>query len=184
MARQKPLTQRHASKDPYTLFDITAEIKEMIAEITEAQEERDYDLIEQLTEQLIEVMDLHGRKYESYVHVIKESIAAAKNNKTIADQFAAKATAHNNLVKRLKTRLHDDMKQHSLKTLDAGIFIVRTQKNSLPTLTVNVDADVLPERFQVIEPNKEELRHALSIGEEIDGVKLEKGEHIRIVTKI
>ena len=176
-------TVTHASPDPDTLFEITGEIKVIIREITEAQAEKDYDLVETLTEELLGLMDKHEDKYERYVHVIKNSLNSDAGNKEIADVFQAKATALNNLAKRLKDTILQDMKEHNLSKVDAGIFTIRTQKNSIPTLTVSVDAEELDERFQIIEPNKDELRFAICNGEEIEGVTLEKGVHIRIGPK-
>lgn len=176
-------TLQHASKDPDTLFDITSEIKVIIREITIAQYDKDYDLVSELTDELTNLMDKHENKYESYVHVIKNSLNAATGNKEIADQFMAKYTALNNLAKRLKERLHQDMKQHGLNKVDAGIFTVREQRNSVASLEVEVQPEQLPEEFQRIEIDTAELRAALEFGEEVKGASLKKGTHIRIVTK-
>ena len=176
-------TLTHASSDPNALFEITTEIKVIIQEITQAQADKDLKLVGELTDELLTLMDKHEDKYERYVHVIKNSLLGAKGNKEIADQFQAKATALNNLAKRLKDRLKADMEQHGLSKVDAGIFTVRTQTNSVATLTVEVPAIELPERFQRIEPNTDELRFALTNGEEVEGVTLEKGQHVRINPK-
>ena len=171
---------RHTRKDPYTSLNISEEIKTIIAEITEAQSEKNDVLVNELTEELIRLIDMHEDKYGATAHVIQNALSAAESNKAIAAQFQAIATGHNNIVKRLKSRLLDDMRQQDLKTIETGDFTIRTQKNSVPTLTINVPATELPERFQIIESNNKELRHALSKGERVEGVELEKGEHIRI----
>ena len=178
--RQKP---KGPGKDPWTLFDISDEMKMIILEIAEAQAAKDYDTVEELTEELIEIIDMHEDKYEASIHVIKNSLNAAAGNQELANAFQAKATAHNNVAKHLKQRLQDDMKRHGLNTVDAGIFTVRTVKNSVATLTVHIPADQLPERFWKIEPDNDELRFAISGGDEVEGVTLEKGEHIRFSPK-
>ena len=180
MKNRKPPTKRYASRNPNTLFDISDEMKSILAELTDAQYERDHERIEELTNELIEIIEMHSNKYEATVHVIKDAINTAKGNQEIADQFQAKATANNNLAKRLKTKLLEDMKMHGLTKVVAGIFSVRTQKNSVPTLTVNVPPEELPEQFQKVEADNDELRAALSSGTEVKGVTLVKGEHIRI----
>ena len=173
-------TERHTSRDPNSLFDISNEMKNILAELGDAQYEKDYGRIEELTDELIEIISLHSDKYEATVHVIQNAINTAKGNQEIADQFQAKATANNNLAKHLKTKLLQDMKMHGLTKITAGIFSIRTQKNSVATLTIHIPAENLPRAFQRVEPNNEELRAALSNGEEVDGVTLIKGEHIRI----
>ena len=174
----------HSSSDPDTLFDISTEMKLIIREITEAQADKNLDLVSELTDELLNIMDQHEDKYEAYVHVIKNSLNGAAGNKEIADIFGAKATALNNLAKRLKETLVQDLKQHGLTKADAGIFTIRTQKNSIPTLDVKVSAEELPERFHTIEVNKEELRFALANGEKIEGATLETGVHLRIGPKV
>ena len=179
-------TVTHASKDPDTLFEITGEIKLIIRDITDIQGDPELnlkqkqELIEERTDELLDLMDDHEDKYEAYVHVIKNATNSATGNKEIADMFQSKATALNNLAKRLKETLLRDMQEHNLTKVDAGIFSIRTQTNSIPTLTVSVPAVKLPKRFQRVEPDNDELRHALSTGEEVEGVTLEKGKHIRI----
>ena len=180
MPKKKVSVPKYTSNDPYTLFDVSGEMKAIIREITIAQEDKDYEAIEDLTEELIELIELHGDKYVATIHVILDSLGAAEKNQAIAAQFQAKATAHSNLAKRLKQRLHDDMKHHGMQKVEAGIFTVRTHKNSIPTLTVNADPEDLPKEFQKIEADTDELRYALARGDEIKGVTLEKGEHIRI----
>lgn len=181
MKKQRPT--EHASKDPYTLFDITGDMKRIIVEITEAQQDKNLELVNELTDELIDMMEIHSDKYAGYAHTIKNSINAAEGNQAIANEFQAIATAHNNLARRLKDRLQQDMEHHGITKVNAGIFSIRTQINSVASLEVSTDAEELPERFQRIEINNEELRFALSSGEEVDGAELVKGSHVRITAK-
>ena len=178
-----PVQERITGKDPYTLFEIRKEIREIIGEITEAQQDKNADLVSKLTDELLHSLDLLEDKHEAIVYVIKSSAAAAEYNKAIANQFQAIATAHNNLVQKLKERLDEDMQTHDVSKLDAGIFTIRRQKNSIPTLTIHIPPEELPERFHKIVANTDELRFAINGGEEVNGVTLIKGEHIRIVPK-
>ena len=76
--------RRHASQEHDTFFDIKGEIRSIVGAITEAQAERDYELVSELTDKLIALMDKHENKYELYAHVIKNSINGAKKSKEIA----------------------------------------------------------------------------------------------------
>ena len=175
--------QKVTGKDPYTLFDISEEMKEIVGELTEAQQEKDSDLIQELTDELIRLIDLHEDKYKATIYVIKNSLAAAEYNQEIANQFQAVATAHKNLAKRLKDRIKYDMEQHGVTKTDAGIFSVRIQRNSVPSLVIDANPEDIPEEFQRIEIDRDEVKYALSIGREIEFAKLEKGTHLRISVK-
>jgi len=183
--RQPPQKRRkrNASGKAYPLFDISTDIEQIIFEITEAQHDKNHDLVEELTCQLLDLISTHEDKYEACVHVIKNSLNAAEGNQAIANEFQAIATAHNNVAKRVKEMIKNDMERHGLKKVDAGIFNVRMHKNSVPTLHVYCDAEELPKRFQKIEINNDELRFALAHGEEVENAELVKGEHVRISAK-
>ena len=183
MPKKKSSVPKYTSNDPYTLFDISGEMKQILSELADAQLEKNKELVEELTLDIIDLIDMHENKYEATVHVIMNSLNAAKGNQEIANQFQAKATANNNLAKHLKERLKKDMQFLDLKTVNAGIYTIYTRENPVPTLTIDIDPEDLPEQFQKIEADTDELRHALSTGEEIDGVTLKKGEHIRISAK-
>lgn len=181
--RSKRQPPQHASDKPYSLFNITADIEMLIRDITEAQQDKDLERIEELTDKLIDLIHVHENKYEATVHVIKNSLHTAEGNQAIANEFQAIATAHKNLAKRLKERLKEDMNRHGLTKVNAGIFSIRTQKNNIASLKVLAEPEALPEQFQVIKIDTDELRAALAAGEEIEGATLEKGEHIRITAK-
>ena len=181
--RPKPPMKKHTSDDPYSLFDISGDMKLIIREICTAQEEKDAERVEELTCELMDLIDLHSDKYEATAYVILNSIEAGKNNQAISNQFQAKATAHNNLAKRLKQRLLDDMQQHGIKKVNTGIFTIREQVNGVASLEVEVPPEQLPEEFQKIEIDTATLRAALEFGEEVDGAYLKKGTHLRIAAK-
>ena len=182
MKKQRNRTE-HASKDPYTLFDISGDMKRIIINITEAQQDKNLELVNELTDELIDMMDLHTDKYAGYAYTIKNSLNAADGAQGIANEFQAIATAHTNLARRLKERLQQDMENHGIEKLNAGIFSIRTQVNSIASLKVSAEPEELPERFQRIEIDNEELRFALANGEEVDGAELVKGRHVRITAK-
>ena len=172
--------RKHASQEHDTFFDIRGEIRSIVGDITEAQTERDYELVSELTDELIALMDKHEDKYELYAHVIKNSINGAKKRKEIAHPYNAEARALKKLAELLKQRLKDDMKQHDLKEVKARIFTIRIEGNNNSKVIVNIPAEQLPERFQRVKPDKIKLKSAIIDGEEVEGVTLELGEQIKI----
>ena len=169
----------HVSKEADVIFDITGKIKQATLEITEALQQGDEELVEDLFEDLIALINSHENKYEAVAYTIIDS-------RNLTEEYRAKAKAYNDLAKRLKERLQDRMNQQGLRELDAGIFTLRIQRNGLPTVIVDIPAEDLPEQFHNIKPNKEKLRLALSKGERVEGVTisfLEIGEHIKIDAK-
>ena len=172
-------------RDPFTLFDITHEIKAVLRDIEDADIAGDADEVEALHAELEALYDTRDSKHEGYVHVIKNSVASAEGHQAVSDEFGARARALTNLAKRLKERLLDDMEQHDESVVNAGIFKIARQRNSQPSLVLSIEAEELPSEYQkvTVEADNPVLKEALKAGEKIDGAELEDGEHIRIRVK-
>ena len=168
-----------------TIFQLQAEIGEIIDDIVDAEIAGDTDAVDALLAKLDTLYESRSIKHEGYVHVIKNSLNTAKGCKAEADFFAKRATALNNLAKRLKGNLLDDLVHHGEVSVKAGKYKISRQKNSQPSVYVRIpDADLPPEYQSVtIEADKKALRTAIENGEEIDGVDMETGEHVRIRAK-
>ncbi len=165
--------RKHASQ-------IKGEIRSIVGDIIKAQAERDYELVSELTDELIDLMDKHEDKYELYAHVIKNSINGEKKSREIAHPSIAKARALKSLAELLEQRLKDDLKQRNLKEVEARIYTIRIEENNNSKVIVNIPAEQLPERFQRVKPDKIKLKSAIIDGEEVEGVTLELGEQIKI----
>ena len=171
--------------DPFTLFEISGKAKAIISDIIDAEIAGDADEVNALVEELDDIYGAREAKHEGYVHVIKNALTAAEGHKAEADAFAARARALNNLAKRLKERLVDDLQSHDESVVNAGIFKIARQRNSQPSVVLDVDAEDLPEAYQkvTVEADKDALKYAINAGEVIDGVNVVTGEHIRIRVK-
>ena len=172
-------------KNPFTLFELSDEIKEIIGDIIDAEIAGDKDEVQALLEELDGLHEARESKHEGYVHVIKNSLITGEACKTEAKAFDVRGSALLNLAKRLKERLLFDLQQHGEETVPAGIFKIARQSNSQPSLILDIEAEDLPSDYQklTIEVDTDALKQALKAGEKIDGAKLEKGEHVRIRVK-
>ena len=170
-----------AKRNAYTLFEISDDIHDIIAELEHANAIDDVELVEELTDELLETLEKQGKKYESYVHIIKSSEALAEAAKKVAQEFKQKADTHTKLIARLKGTLLEDMLKHETPKAAAGNFQLAIQKNSVPTLKV-ANPETLPEDYTRVEivVDTLELRRAIKRGEEIEGVEAETGSHLRI----
>lgn len=168
-----------------TLFQLTADIADLIDDIIEAMICGDTQLVDALMETLASLYDARDAKHEGYVHVIKNAEAAAEACYKEANAFYARNKALKGLATRLKDTLMADLHQHGENSTTAGKFKIARQKNSQPSVILNIDAEALPTEFQrlTIEADKTALKDALENGTEIDGVSLETGEHLRIRIK-
>ena len=169
-----------------TLFELTADIEERIDDIVDALIAGDTELVDDLMETLANLYEARDAKHEGYVHVIKNAEAAAEACYQEANAFYARNKALKGLATRLKDTLLADLEQHGEKRTTAGTFQIARQKNSQPSVILNIEADALPTEYQrrTIEANKEALKEALTDGnQEIDGVALVTGEHLRIRIK-
>ena len=168
-----------------TIFELQAEIEQIIDDIIDAELAGDKDAVDALHAELDKLYDARTTKHEGYVHVIKNSLNTAKGCKAEADFFAKRATALNNLAKRLKDTLKEDLIHHDEESVKAEKYRIARQKNSQPTVNIHIPDEDLPAEYQnvTVEADKPALRKAINGGEEIDGVDLEYGEHVRIRAK-
>ena len=167
-----------------TLFQLTAEITDIVDDIIDAAIAGDISQQHALYDELAALYDARSEKHEGYVHVIKNAEAAAEACQAEADRFLARARALVNLAKYLKETLWLDLYQHGEKRTEAGNFKIARQ-NGQKRVVVRIPAEELPADYQriTIQADKNALKDALKDGTEIDGVQLESTEHIRIRLK-
>ena len=167
-----------------TLFQLTAEIAELVDDIVDADLAKDPDELDALHGELAALYDARTEKHEGYVHVIKNAEAAAEACKAEAHLFFARATALQNLAKRLKETLRADLEYHDEKSITTGAFKIARQ-NGQKKVVVRVAPADLPAEYQrvTIEADKPALKGALRDGTEIDGVELQSTEQLRIRAK-
>ena len=165
-----------------TLFELTDAITDLVDDIIDALIAGDTEAVETLFDELDSLYERRSEKHEGYVHVIKNAEAAAEACYKEATAFYARNKALKGLATRLKDTLMADLHQHGETRTDAGNFKIARQKNSQPSVILNIAAEALPTEFQrrTIEADKTALKDALKNGEVIDGVSLETGEHLRI----
>ena len=164
-----------------TLFELTAEIENVIDEIVDAEIARDTETLDGLYAELEALYDARESKQIGYVHVVKNADIAAKACQAQANAFYARAKALENIARRLKDNLHQDLIHHGEKSATAGKFKIARQ-NGTARVVLNIPPEELPADYQrvSIEADKTALKDALKDGTEIDGVALEPTEHIRI----
>ena len=169
----------------FTLFQLTDAIRDIVDDIVDAIITGDTEAVESLIDELDSLYERRSEKHEGYVHVIKNAEAAAEACYKEATAFYARNKALKGLATRLKDTLMADLHQHGETRTTAGTFKIARQKNSQPSVILNIDAEALPEAYQrlTIEADKTALKDALENGTEIDGVSLETGEHLRIRIK-
>lgn len=168
-----------------TLFELTDEIICLVDDIVDAIITGETVLVDTLIDELTNLYEVRDEKHESYVHVIKNAESAAESCRREANGFYARSKALNGLASRLKDRLMGDLQLHGETSTTAGKFKIARQKNSQPSVILNIDASALPTDYQriTIDADKDALKDALKNGAEVDGVELVTGEHVRIRVK-
>ena len=165
-----------------TLFELTDAITDIVEDIIDALIAGDTEAVERLIDELDSLYGARASKHEGYVHVIKNAEAVADACYKQATAFSARNKALKGLATRLKDTLMADLQQHGETRTDAGNFKIARQKNSQPSVILNIEAEALPTEYQriTIEANKDALKDALNNGTEVEGVALVTGEHLRI----
>ena len=168
-----------------TLFELTDAIGDIVDDLVDALIVGDTEAVEILFDELDSLYERRSEKHEGYVHVIKNAEAAAEACYKEANAFYARNKALKGLASRLKETLMADLHQHGETRTTAGKFKIARQKNSQPSVILNIAAEALPTEFQrlTIEADKTALKDALEKGEAVNGVELRTGEHIRIRIK-
>ena len=131
---------------------------------------------------LAEVSELVGNKLGNYAKYI-QNLDTLKNGVELKiKEFTRRKNAITRTAEWLKENLSAYLRVHGMHSVSAGAFKIAKQKNSQPSVILNISAEALPTEFQriTIEADKTALKLALKNGTEIDGVSLETGEHLRI----
>ena len=167
------------------IYQLRDEIEQLVNAIVDAEIEGDTEKLKTLHAELEALHEVRSAKHESYVHVIKNAENTAVGCKVEADLFTKRASALKNLAKRLKETLLDDLIEYGEQSTTTEKFKIARQNNAQPTLHIRVDAEELPDTYQilVVEADKDALKTALAAGVKVEGVALEVGEHVRIRAK-
>ena len=161
-----------------TLFEIVGDMRELYEMATDP--DIDPEVFQDTLEGLTGMLEV---KACGYVNVIKQLDMEAKQAKEVAQMFTDKAKVRENNIKRMKEVLKMAMNATDQKSMAAGAFTIKLQKNGgLQPLVI--DGEV-PQNMTkvVVEPDTNLIREYLA-GEEdqkCEWAHLEpRGEHIVI----
>lgn len=128
-------------------------------------------------------MDL-AQKLEGCCAAVRNLEAEEKALRVEAGRFAERAQVAANAVQRLKDYMRGNLERLNLSSVDAGLFKVRLQKNSQPSVKFDGDPLKLPPVFQKVTV---ELAKAIVLAcadqnmPIPEGVTVTRGNHLRIV---
>ena len=170
------------------LYEIGEKLRDTVTRLFEAEVEikdkgADKDVLQKEIDELSATFDdlqlEQDDKIENYIKAIRNLKNAQEGFTAEAKYFEARAKACETIGKRLKESLLTFLQLNGLTHHSVGKFRIRRQKNSQPTVTVEIPAEQLPEEFQkvTIEADKTAIKNAEEI---VDGVTIETGEHLRI----
>ncbi|MBQ1297432.1 MAG: siphovirus Gp157 family protein [Clostridiales bacterium] len=158
-----------------TLFEIVDDMQELYEMATDP--EVDPEVFQDTLEGLKGMLEV---KACGYVNVIKQLDMEAKQAKEVAQMFTDKAKVRENNIKRMKDVLKMAMDSTEQKTMAAGAFTIKLQKNGgLQPLVI--DGEVPQNMTKVIvEPDGNKIREFLK-DNTCEWAHLEpRGEHIVI----
>lgn len=158
-----------------TLFEIVDDMKELYEMATDP--EVDPEVFQNTLEGLKGMLEV---KACGYVNVIKQLDMEAKQAKEVAQMFTDKAKVRENNIKRMKDVLKMAMDSTEQKSMAAGAFTIKLQKNGgLQPLVI--DGEVPQNMTKVIvEPDGAKIREFLK-DNTCEWAHLEpRGEHIVI----
>jgi|SRR5699024_4387476 len=153
------------------------EIPTLYQQLLDMAEDTEVDFSEALNE-LEGDFDI---KAENLVKVMRTLEAKEKAYKDEMDRLNEQRKVIKNSVQGLKEYLQDSMQMMGKKKVEGKLFTVAIQK-SPPTLKID-DDKYIPDGYWIPQPPKldrKELLQDMKLGEEIEGVEIVQGEHVRI----
>ena len=155
--------KRKKDTDPLDLLDAQIEVETARTELTEAAE-------------------LLGDKLLGYAKYIENLTHSKKGVEWQITQFTRRKGGIISTLNYLKDTLMDYLNKHQLSSMPVGEGLKIAKQKSAPSVLIEIPVEELPTEFQniTIEAKKNDLREALAQGEEIDGVRVIRREHIRV----
>lgn len=119
-------------------------------------------------------------KVDAYATALETIGDTAKRYRTRAEEYRQAAKAAENVVDRMKERIHTAMRIMSVQEI-SGDYVRFKIQNSPPKLVYGVLVADLPREYQLIEISADsaKIKAALEAGIQITGCSLERGQHIR-----
>jgi vacuolar-type H+-ATPase subunit E/Vma4 len=161
------------------LYEIPHAIRAIEAMIEEAEGELTPETEALLTQHESEF----ERKAEWIALLAREAIAEAGAIKAEEDRLNARRRTLERRADGLKRYLHECMTAANVSKIKGDLATLGIQRNSVPTIVVEVAPEALPERFRRVrvESDGTALRDAFKAGEKLPaGVTAEYGTHLRI----
>lgn len=123
------------------------------------------------------------RKIEGCCCAVRNLEAEETALKEEASRFAKRAQVAGNARDRLKKYMKDSLEKVQIPKMDAGLFKVRIQANSVPSVSFDGDAEKLPEQFRAVtySIDRKAVVEAWKNQDELPAeVSVIKGTHLRI----
>ena len=153
------------------------EIPTLYQQLLDMAEDTEVDF----SEALDSLEDAFEEKAENIVKIMRTLEAKEKAYKDEVDRLNTQRKTLNNRLQALKDYLQENMNVMGKKKVESGLFTVAIQK-SPPTLKID-DDKYIPDGYWIPQPPKldrKELLQDMKLGEEIEGVEIVQGEHVRI----
>lgn len=168
-----------------TLYDITADMREIDHLLATLEGDISDPAIDEAITEWIEEMDsdLKG-KVDGYAAYVTELLALAAARNDEAKRLKERAKVNENAAKRLKDRLLWALQERGIDKVETLRYTVSVSTaGGMQKLDVQVPAEELPPRFQkvTIDADNKAIREAIAAGEDVDGATLmERGTVLRI----
>ncbi|MGX2956392.1 siphovirus Gp157 family protein [Ursidibacter arcticus] len=153
------------------------DLNESYQNLLELLDNEEFQDNEDIINALETIKEEFSEKADNVVRLIKNAEAEATAIAPELKRLTARKQARENLAKRLKQYLLENMTEQKIKTNLFTISVAKTQ-----AVDVQVPVNNLPLAYQKIsiEPNKTELKKAIKAGEVIEGVSLIDSPYLAI----
>jgi hypothetical protein len=165
-----------------TLYKLAGEYQRLMDLATDDEADHSMGLPQEFVETLESLEGEITTKLEGCCRAVK-SMVSLKN--AIDEEAAAlrlRASRLDKAVEELKGYMQYNLEQMEIKKVTAGIFKLTICQNSQPSVIV-LDLDAVPSKFdkpQERQVSLTQIRDAVKAGEQVPGVDVVHGSHLRI----
>src|SRR5699024_5006448 len=153
------------------------EIPTLYQQLLDMAEDTEVDF----SEALDSLEDAFEEKAENIVKIMRTLEAKEKAYKDEVDRLNAQRKTLNNRVQALKDYMQENRYEKGKKKIESGMYTVENKKTP-PTIKMDEDKYIPDGHWNPQTPqlDRKKLLQDMKIGEEIEGVEIVQGEHVRI----
>jgi hypothetical protein len=164
------------------LYKLSSEFAEFGNTLMDLADDDDGRIDPQWLAELNSMQQTLTQKLEACAFVHKNLQTEGQKFAAEAERLAKRAKSYETRADGLKDYIQVSLEKAGLERVDGAFWKFRIRANTLPRVTIT-DMDAVPTKFDKVQDRMVDtvaIRNAFKAGEEIPGVLVTRGQHVRI----